>query len=918
MTEQEWEEAWRLCELAGDLPDDEINDLLAASESNPTVVQQMRLVLHDSSASLEALQAVNRVGSKIARYLITELIGRGGMGEVYSAKDTELLRNVALKFPCLDFALLHPQIGSLIEEARAASSLNHPNIVTIYEVVESPLGLAIAMELVQGKPLRQFCDGPMLTREVLHIGQQIASALAAAHEHGIVHRDVKPENVMVRADGYVKVTDFGLAQRSSPGCSHDSDGVPSEAAGTVRYMSPEQGRREPLTGASDVFSLGVVLYEMCTGTHPFEKGSLIERAEAVAEYEPQPASALNRLVPADLSRLIQAMLNKDAEARPSATAVVEQLSAIAIDSAARRTGWAQPVGLLSAILLLSAGAIFWLFNVRQRRDTPVAPVPITSYGGQQVLPSLSPDGTSVAYEWNGPDQNTYHVYIERIGSHEPVRLTSEAAPEFSPAWSPDGNWIAFVRKDTESHCTILLAQPSGRGQRTVGESGACDEHARALAWTPDSKWLLTRKKVKGLPAIGIYMTSLASGEMRPLTSPHPGEFDAFPAVSPDGRRLAFVRRFLPDISRVCVARLGPDYRPKDSLRMLNWPGFEAVQKSGLTWTSNGHDLLFISDRDGRNALWRYRSGSHVPELVPLPAADVDSPTLSVRGQHFAFSEDRSRASVWRADLRALGVGGVLKGTEVVVSSRRQYRPQVSPDGTKLAYECNRSGAFEIWVSDLLSGTAKQLTHLRTAASGSPRWSPDGKSILFDSRAPGRPQVYRVNADGSGIQQITHDAVNALLPQWAPDGAWIYFVSSRSTQVRIWRMRPDGTQLSPVTMYGAFFYEITPDGRWIYFQGEGTGPLYRAPASGGPESMIVPLVHYRDFAVDNDGLYFLSPNPNGHCSLRLLSCKDNRIHTVGSLDADNVPGISLSPDGRYLYYAKTDSESSDIMLVDDFR
>jgi Tol biopolymer transport system component len=302
----------------------------------------------------------------------------------------------------------------------------------------------------------------------------------------------------------------------------------------------------------------------------------------------------------------------------------------------------------------------------------------------------------------------------------------------------------------------------------------------------------------------------------------------------------------------------------------------------------------------------------------LAAGDVDSPTLSVKGQHLAFSEDRSRASIWRADLRAPADSGILKSTGVVVSSRRQYRPQVSPDGTKLAYECNRSGAFEIWVSDLARGTAKQLTHLRTAASGSPRWSPDGTSILFDSRAPGRPQVYSINADGSGLKQITHDPVNALLPQWSPDGAWIYFVSSRSTRVRIWRMRPDGTQLSPVTTHGAFFYEITPDGLWVYFQGEGTGPLYRAPASGGPDSMIVPLVHYRDFAVNNDGLYLLPPNANGHPSVRLLSSKDNRIHTVGSLDADNVPGISLSPDGRFLYYAKNDDESADIMLVDDFR
>jgi len=274
MTAEQWQAAWKIYEAARELPPGERRAAVESASADPEIVKEVFDLLESpAEEENEAPEVVHpdRSGTQVGRYRVAELLSRGGMGEVYAAHDTDLGRTVALKFLRPE-AIVDPAAAKrFVREAKAASALNNPNILTIHEVIDSSAGLAIAMELVEGKPLNELRGTPLTVAQIAEIGKQAAAALAAAHERGVVHRDIKPENLMLRPDGLLKVLYFVLARGfgAQDGAARLTS-VSGSPAGTLRYMSPEQLRGEPLTGASDVFSLGLVLYELTAGRHPFE------------------------------------------------------------------------------------------------------------------------------------------------------------------------------------------------------------------------------------------------------------------------------------------------------------------------------------------------------------------------------------------------------------------------------------------------------------------------------------------------------------------------------------------------------------------------------------------------------------------------------------------------------------------------
>jgi serine/threonine protein kinase len=274
----------------------------------------------------DASTAVFVSGERIGRYLLLSRLAHGGMGQVFAAHDTELNRLVAMKFLRADLSAGPEMVDHLKHEARALSALNHPNIVTVYEFIESGFGLGIVMEFVEGEVLSSFGNASISMGQLLRIGEQIAEALAAAHNVDIVHRDIKPDNVMLRRDGYVKVLDFGLAHNLEGG----PDAIAGLAIGTLRYMSPEQALMGELTGASDIFSTGLVLYELATGIHPFEAATPLEVMHAIATRRPEPASAFGVSLPEGFSELLAAMLAKDPAQRPAAEDVAQRLRALRV------------------------------------------------------------------------------------------------------------------------------------------------------------------------------------------------------------------------------------------------------------------------------------------------------------------------------------------------------------------------------------------------------------------------------------------------------------------------------------------------------------------------------------------------------------------------------------------------------------
>src|SRR5262245_33985795 len=412
------------------------------------------------------------IGQTLAHFDILEKLGEGGMGVVYKARDTHLDRLVAIKVLPPDKLADRERRLRFVQEAKTASALNHPGIVTIHDISQHGGVDFIVMEFVDGRTLDRVIPRRGLSpNETVDYGIQIADALAAAHAAGIVHRDLKPSNVIVDAHGRLKVLDFGLAKLVDPsGAAAWADGptITHPAAmtahgvivGTVAYMSPEQAEGKAVDARTDIFSLGSVLHEMVTGQRAFQGDSPLSTATAVLREEPKLVSQLREGVPRELERLISRCLRKDPERRWQAMSDIK----IALrelkdetDSGASSLGVAarprprRHVWTAAALLALVAGVIgvaLWRDRGGDRAAAPPASftaIPLTTYPGREQQPSFSPDGNSVAFIWNGETEDNWDVYVKLIGAGSPQRLTTDPAIDLSPAWSPDGRSIAFGR-----------------------------------------------------------------------------------------------------------------------------------------------------------------------------------------------------------------------------------------------------------------------------------------------------------------------------------------------------------------------------------------------------------------------------------------------------------------------------------------
>jgi serine/threonine protein kinase len=429
------------------------------------------------------------VGRTISHYEIIEKLGEGGMGVVYKARDTHLDRFVAIKVLPPEKVADAERKRRFVQEAKSASALNHPNIITIHDIA-SDNGLDfIAMEYVPGKALNQLIarKGLPLT-EALKYAVQIADALATAHAAGIIHRDLKPGNVMVSGapdrSGFVKVLDFGLAKLTDKVDSNDREFTTSThrddapvsgegtIVGTVSYMSPEQAEGKKVDARSDIFSFGALLYEMVTGRRAFQGDSRLSTLSAVLREEPKPASQIVDDLPRELERIIARCLRKSPERRSQTMAdlkvALEELKEES-DSGRLSPAPARPQGpgrrLAWAGALLAAftlgGVTLWLMRSPGKPpEAALNPAPLTTYSGFQARPSFSPDGNQVAFAWNGEKQDNFDIYVKMIGTNgPPLRLTTDAAQDYGPAWSPDGRFIAFLR-DLPSKKTAVLLIPA--------------------------------------------------------------------------------------------------------------------------------------------------------------------------------------------------------------------------------------------------------------------------------------------------------------------------------------------------------------------------------------------------------------------------------------------------------------------------
>src|SRR5215510_2569482 len=459
----------------------EVESLIGSNENSDSFIDAPGFgaavqLLDDESPDLS-------VGQHVGQYKILSLLGSGGMGKVYLAQDSKLGRKVALKLLHASFTKDDQRVRRFEQEARAASALNHPNILTIFDIEEIEGIHFIATEYIEGKTLREhIADRKLELSKALDLVIQVANALSAAHHAGIVHRDIKPENIMVRPDGYVKVLDFGLAKLTErKSISNDPESRAFTAVktdtgvvmGTARYMSPEQARGLPVDVRTDIFSLGVVLYEIVTVHLPFEGDTASDVIVSILEKEPPPISNYNPEAPAELQRIIIKALCKAKEERYQAVKDLlidlknlkqDLESGANLERAKKQGGWSGRKKVRSGesraftikrtlwsavfVLMIGIGVVAWIYLSRSAlkpAPPPMKVVPFTSFPGWEQNPAFSPDGNMIAFDWSGEKNDNSDIYVMLIGSEKPLRLTTDPANDYAPNWSPDGRQLAFVR-----------------------------------------------------------------------------------------------------------------------------------------------------------------------------------------------------------------------------------------------------------------------------------------------------------------------------------------------------------------------------------------------------------------------------------------------------------------------------------------
>ncbi len=533
----------------------EIESLLAAHGCvhdfiETPLSESVLAVLSRDSNSVK--QRLAQIGRSILHYRIVDKIGEGGMGVVYRAEDTHLDRSVAIKVLLPGKGANQEQRLRFVREAKAASALNHPNIVTIHDTATVDGVDFIVMEYVAGRRLDEVLGaGPIALQDVIGYASQIAGALAAAHATGIIHRDLKPPNVMVGDNGLVKVLDFGVAKRingipttQAPGASvADGASTPLTLDGTLvgtdAYMSPEQVQGGLVDVRSDIFSFGSLLYEMVSGVKAFPGNSRTEVLAAIAGGTIRPLSEIVPDIPRSLQEIVGRCLERSAGSRWQSIGevkrAVDQLneelrlkkdgSEVSRESRRndrskrRRLAWLLAMGSI----LLCAGVWYRIAqNARSETIAPSSVLPFTTYAGSEGDGSFSPDGNQVAFVWNGEKLDNDDIYVKQVGQVSLRRLTSDRRSDFSPAWSPDGQSVAFVRRLDEEKSAVMLIPVNQGGERQIAEINTpkVPLGCRWLTWHPDGNWLAAASDQNSadLPA-AIHLLSPLTGEMRRLTSP---------------------------------------------------------------------------------------------------------------------------------------------------------------------------------------------------------------------------------------------------------------------------------------------------------------------------------------------------------------------------------------------------------------
>jgi serine/threonine protein kinase len=873
------------------------------------------------------------IGSNFGPYEILSALGAGGMGEVYRAKDSRLQRDVALKILLTD-ALIDPERQRrFLQEARSASALNHPNILSVYDIGKENGRQYIVSELVEGESLRSLLQrGPIPLRKMLEIALQVAAGLTAAHEAGIVHRDLKPENIMLTRDDRVKILDFGLAKPGAPRTGSQEEQtrshlltMPGMIVGTASYMSPEQARGEEVDFRSDQFSFGLILYEMATGKKAFQRDTPIQTLSAIISDDPAPLSDSNRKIPTPLKWQIERCLAKSPRERYGATIDMYHELKNLRDHLSETSYTTEPLQtirggrkwqLIFGALLLSLLSLLGGMGLSRK---PAKTNPI-DYSTLKFTPlaindeiendaSWSPDGRSIAYaaEVNGVMQ----IFTRSLSASLPVQLTNAETDAHRPAWSSDGTRLYYdlQRKDSTFFDLWAVSAAGGSPQLIL-------QNAAGPALSRDGRVLfIFRRKSLENPTFSLWISSPVGSEPKKYTD----------APFADASWLDGEVEFSPDGSKVGV-RYGTDEKqtgfwvldyPKGKRKKLD--KFSQIEFLEFNWMPDNRHIILSGDPKKNTGKHLWIADTETEETYPLtigieqelsPAVSPDgkkvvytaanlqydlisipvdgsplinltntlrsekAPAYARQGSQFAYVSDRNGTDI-------IWLKSEQEGWERPLVTEKDFegitvfsfsRPSFSPDGRRIAYHVNTKENTSIWISNIAGGTPVRL-YKEDASQFAPSWSPDGNWLTYLSKTGLKYVIAKAQIGSNSPPTIIKQDAVYFQPQWSPDGKWILYHSERGLNL----ISPDGKELRNILPVGSASNRETPlSGTWL---------------TGG-------------WAQDGITVYAVRQDENRKLILVAYSIETSQQRKIGDLGRSPIligdaafAGFSLAPDGK---------------------
>ena len=817
----------------------EVESLLGYDAQAADFIEQPAVAF--AAEDLADEQSTMQLGQHISHYQILSRLGAGGMGEVFLAQDTTLNRHVALKLLPKQFTIVTERVQRFEREARAASALNHPNILTIHEIGRTDDTHFIVTEYVEGQTLRQrMKTARMSLPDALDVAIQIANALAAAHEAGIVHRDIKPENVMIRNDGIVKVLDFGLAkltERKREGekkREEDSSTATGIVMGTPRYMSPEQARGEKVDARSDIFSFGVMLYEMLAGAAPFAGKTNTDVILAIIEKEPPPLSHYSPAIPETLEWLVSKALTKEREERYQTARemlvdlkriqhklVSERVPSIARTSSAEAQPATQPLpviktnkqmlfwaGSIVALLLLVAIALFvYSRRAPSNGETVRFSIPLPDKATNFASPAISPDGRHLVF--TGLTEGKALLWVRTLDALEAKALPGTEGARF-PFWSPDSQHIAYFAQNTLKRVAL-----SGGSPTTICD--ALGIQGQGTTWGRDGTILFLSGEY------GLYRVSAQGGAAEKL--PFYLGWADHPTLLPDGRHFLYAKAGAQEGSGIYLASI--DGRENKRLLPADYSRTAyAVSPEGKEY------ILFVREA----ALLAQPFDATAQQLTgdPIRLADhVTTGSVSVSENGvlvYRTADGTSQQQLSWVDRTGKKLGTVGSPT-TIKGAAGIFNPALSPDETRVAVTRSDPQTMnrDVWLLDVARGAESRFT-FGHAFNSTAVWSPDGSRIVWGANREKdtKGDLYIKSSGGGGQDELLLKSDYwKVAHDWSKDGNLLFMELNPQTKYDLWILPMEGDR-KPYPYIQTPFTEVqgrfSPDGKWISYLSDESGRM----------------------------------------------------------------------------------------------